>query len=223
MINAPGNLQDLLYLCQQISGKSLGHLAKELQIPIPPNLLHAKGWMGQLIEVALGATAGTQAIPDFPQLGVELKTIPVNTKHAPLESTYVCTVNMTETPLPWRESWAYRKLKRVLWVPVLASSGLAISNRVVLSPILWEMDLATEEVLRVDWEELMEMIQTGHAKNISAKYGSFLHIRPKAASSKILTEYTDSDGNRTKMVPKGFYLRTSFTKALLQQHSPSFS
>ena len=51
---------------------------------------HAKGWAGQLIELYLGATAGSKQQQDFPTLGVELKTIPVSPDAKPLETTYVC-------------------------------------------------------------------------------------------------------------------------------------
>lgn len=210
MIYTPENLQELQQRCQQIRDKSIGHLADELQIQVPANLLQAKGWMGQLLELYLGATGGSNAIHDFPELGVELKTIPVNTNLKPLESTYVCTVNLNETALNWHDSWVYNKLKHVLWVPVLATKELPINERKILTPFLWKMDAKTEDILRTDWEELMEMMVLGNGAKITAKYGTFLHIRPKAANSKVLIDYQDNDGNRTKIVPKGFYLRPNF-------------
>ena len=50
-----------------IAGKSLAELAQRYQRPVPANSRQAKGWMGQLIEVALGAQAGSLPIPDFPK------------------------------------------------------------------------------------------------------------------------------------------------------------
>lgn len=220
---APKNLQELQQRCQQIAGKTIGYLAKELQVTVPADLLQAKGWIGQLIETYLGASASSKALPDFPDLSVELKTIPVNSKNKPLESTYVCTVQSNQTMLQWRDSWVYNKLKHVLWVPCLASPELAITDRVINNPILWQMDPITEEILRTDWEELMDMLQLGYAKSLTAKHGTYLHIRPKAANSKVLIDYTDSDGNYTKIVPKGFYLRASFTQAILQQNLLNFA
>jgi DNA mismatch repair protein MutH len=214
-INAPKNLLELQQRCQQITDKTIGSLAEELNLPVPADLLHAKGWIGQLIEAYLGATASSQALPDFPHLGIELKTIPVNKQNKPLESTYVCTVQTNEKVLAWHDSWVYHKLKHVLWVPLLASPELAITDRVIQAPILWQMDPATEDILRTDWEELMDMLALGYAKTLSAKYGTFLHIRPKAANSHVLVDYVDSEGNNTKIVPKGFYLRTQFTQAIL--------
>ena len=219
MLTIPENLQELQQRCQQITDLTIGHLAEKLDFSAPQDLLHAKGWMGQLIEAFLGANSGNKAQPDFPHLGIELKTIPVNSNYKPLESTYVCTVQTNEQTLAWHESWVYRKLKCVLWVPILATANnqkLAITQRIIKEPIFWSMDNATEEVLRIDWEELMELLQLGHGKNLTAKFGTFLHIRPKAANSKILQDYINADGSKTKIIPRGFYLRTQFTADILE-------
>lgn len=218
LINAPQNLQELQQRCQQITGKTIGCIAGELNQPVPSDLLRAKGWIGQLIEAYLGASSRSLAQPDFPHLGIELKTVPVDKNFKPLETTYVCTVQTNEKTLNWRDSWVYRKLQRVLWIPLLATPDLAIAKRQIMQPILWQMDQESEQVLHTDWEEIMEMLQIGHGKNLSAKYGTFLHIRPKAANSKVLIDYIANDGNTTKIVPKGFYLRTGFTHKILQQN-----
>lgn len=217
-IQIPQNLQELQIRCQQISGKRIGSIAHELGQITPEQLLHAKGWQGQLVEQYLGASAKSHALPDFPHLGIELKTIPVNSKLKVLESTYVCTVQTNEMALDWKDSWVYHKLSHVLWVPLMGNSEDAIEDRIVLNPIFWQMDSSMESILRTDWEELMELLQLGYAKNLSAKFGTYLHIRPKAANNKTLNTYIDALGNHTKIVPKGFYLRSNFTQSILNSH-----
>lgn len=214
-INPPQNLEQLQQRCQQLAGLTIGTIAQQLDVNIPSNLLHAKGWVGQLLEIYLGASANNQALPDFPELGIELKTIPVDKNLKPLESTYVCTVQTNNMALSWHDSWVYNKLKHVLWVPVIASPEIAIINRQILTPIFWQMPAEIEAILRTDWEELMDMLQLGYAKQLTAKFGTYLHIRPKAANSRVLVNYTDADGYQTKIVPKGFYLRSDFTKLIL--------
>ena len=217
----PQNLQELQQRYQQMAGKRIGYLAEELGVAVPSDLMHAKGWVGQLIEAYLGASSGSKALQDFPNLGVELKTIPINAAGKPLESTYVCTVQSNASMLSWHESWVYKKLKQVLWVPCIASADLAIADRIVTTPILWQMDANMEAILRTDWEELMDMLQLGYAKDLTAKYGTYLHIRPKAANSKVLIDYVDAEGSHTKIVPKGFYLRSSFTREVLESSQES--
>lgn len=65
--------------------------------PVEPSGLHRKGKTGELVERALGAHGGSTATWDFPDLGVELKTIPVDARTAmPRESTFVCTVSLAD-------------------------------------------------------------------------------------------------------------------------------
>ncbi len=207
------NLQELQSRCQEIEGLSVSTIANQLGVNMPENLQRAKGWLGQLIETYLGATGGSHARHDFPELGIELKTIPVSKSGIPIESTYVCTVHSNEASLEWRDSWVYKKLSTVLWVPIDSESPLA--ERIVGKAILWKMDTKTEEILRTDWEELMEIIQLGNAHKLTASFGEYLHIRPKAASSKVRVDYIDSDSQKIKIVPKGFYLRQAFTKKII--------
>lgn len=61
----PQTEQALLERAQQIAGLTLGELAAELHHPVPPNLKRDKGWVGTLIEIALGANAGSKAEQDF--------------------------------------------------------------------------------------------------------------------------------------------------------------
>jgi len=217
-IHAPKNIQELQQRCQQINGQTLGQLATALQFNIPADLLHAKGWVGQLLEAALGATAASKAMPDFPDLNIELKTIPINAQSKPLESTYVCSVPIKNSMQSWRESWVYNKLKHVLWIPIISNPELTIQQRIICAPIFWQMPEDIEEILRTDWEELMEMLQLGYAQKLSAKFGTYLHIRPKAANSRVLIDYVNAEGELTKIVPKGFYLRPSFTQAILNNY-----
>ncbi len=69
----PQTEQALLERAKQIAGLTLGELAAELHISVPPNLKRDKGWVGTLIEIALGASAGSKAEQDFSHLGIELK------------------------------------------------------------------------------------------------------------------------------------------------------
>lgn len=50
---------------KQIAGLTLGELAAGMHHPVPPNLKRDKGWVSTLIEIALGANAGSKAEQDF--------------------------------------------------------------------------------------------------------------------------------------------------------------
>ena len=90
----PSNTQELLDRASQLCGCSLQQIANHMSCPVPIDTTYAKGWVGQLIEQALGASAGALPEPDFVTLGIELKTLPVDQNYKPRESTYVCVVQL---------------------------------------------------------------------------------------------------------------------------------
>jgi DNA mismatch repair protein MutH len=50
---------------------------------------------------------------------------------------------------------------------------------------------------------------------LSAKYGQYLQIRPKAANCRNnLVDYLTNEGEIVKTVNRGFYLRANFTKKI---------
>lgn len=217
MEKPPSNQTELMTRCKTLNGLSIGQLSEMFQQPIPTTLHQAKGWIGTLIERYLGADSFNKSQPDFSHLGIELKTIPLNAHYQPQESTYVCTASLTPTLETWETSRVRNKLAHVLWVPIEATKTIPIPERKILDPILWRLTSDMEEILKQDWEELTEMLELGQVHHLSAKHGVYLQIRPKAAHSRILTRIVDEHGNASKTGPKGFYLRTAFTKQILKK------
>lgn len=218
MHTPPTTLTELQQRSQALAGLTLGQIAAQLQLPVPTNLLKDKGWVGQLLEQALGASAGSKAEPDFPHLGVELKTLPIDQHGKPLESTYVCVAPLTGVAgLQWQQSWVCRKLQQVLWVPILAERQIPLAERMVGSPFLWQPSAKQQLALQQDWEELMEQITLGGIASIRGNQGKILQLRPKAANSKALTDAIGAEGEPIRTLPRGFYLKASFTASLLQQ------
>lgn len=214
--NPPKDLDTLKQNAQNLSNKTLRDVAKQLNIQVPNTLHHMKGFMGHLFEQILGADAGCESRPDFTQLGVELKTLPVDTQLRPMQSTYVCTVPLQHlNGVHWENSAAKQKLNHVLWVPILHEADTPIGERKILPPFLWQPSPAQEEALKTDFDELIELIAMGQLASITASIGTVLHIRPKAAHGKVLTTGIDAAGEHSDTLPRGFYLRSCFTRELL--------
>lgn len=215
-ISPPQSELELLDRAESLTGFTLGELAQQLHIKVPEDLKRDKGWVGQLIEAHLGATAGSRPEQDFAHLGIELKTIPLSHQGTPLESTFVCVAPLTGIHgLLWEESHVRQKLSKVLWVPVEGEREIPLKDRHVGMPILWTPNHEQQHQLQEDWEELMEMIALGRINDINAKHGEVMQIRPKAANSRALTDAYGVSGKSIKTLPRGFYLRTSFTKKIL--------
>ncbi len=218
-LRTPRTEGELLDRARSIAGLTLAEVAKPLGCPVPKTLRRAKGWVGELIETYLGASASSLPEPDFQAIGVELKTIPVGRKGRPRESTYVCTVPLTgNRGLRWEASLVRRKLARVLWVPIEADPAVPLPIRRIGSPILWSPDATEESALRTDWEELMDMVRMGELAQLTPQHGTYLQIRPKAPNARALRASIGETGIRTPTLPRGFYLRACFTSRLLSRY-----
>ena len=215
----PADRQQLLKNARRLAGLTLQQLAREMRSVAPDALTHAKGWTGRLLEAALGADAGNLAGPDFTRLGIELKTIPLGGNGKPRESTYVCVAQLEPAALQdWQGSLVRRKLSEVLWIPVEADKTIPIGLRRIGNPILWRPDAAEEAQLRQDWQELCDRIALGELDTVSATQGKYLQIRPKAANAQALTRDKNQTGAASATLPRGFYLRASFTRVILAEH-----
>lgn len=218
LAQVPQSESELLANAQWLAGFRLGEIAEMLKMPVPPDLKRDKGWVGQLIETALGANAGSKPEQDFAHLGIELKTIPINTKGEPLETTFVSLAPLVQNHgITWQRSHVKHKLQKVLWIPVEGNRQIPLAERHIGQPILWQPNEKQEQQLQQDWEELMELIVLGQFQKINATLGEVLQLRPKGRNNKSLTQAVDENGQPIQSLPLGFYLRKAFTREILQQ------
>ena len=200
-----------------MAGHNLRELAARQGVALPSEPLRAKGFIGQLVERLLGANGTARDFPDFPALGVELKTLPVDALGRPRESTFVCVLDLARiAELEWESSRVKRKLERVLCVPIESGRDLVFGERRVGLPLLWSPSEAQLLVLRADYEEIAGRIAQGQVDSIRGTLGQALQLRPKAAHSRMRTRVLDADGAPARSLPRGFYLRASFTHELLR-------
>lgn len=212
----PQTVEQLLSQAQSVAGLTFGELADELHIPVPPDLKRDKGWVGMLLERALGATAGSKAEQDFSHLGVELKTLPINAEGYPLETTFVSLAPLVQNSgVKWENSHVRHKLSCVLWMPIEGSRHIPLRERHIGAPILWKPTTEQERQLKQDWEELMDLIVLGKLDHITARIGEVMQLRPKGANSRSITKGIGRNGEVIETLPLGFYLRKAFTAGIL--------
>lgn len=218
-IAPPGDEIELLARASALAGYALGELAAHAGLVLPANLKRDKGWIGVLLERYLGASAGSKPEQDFAAIGVELKTIPVDSRGRPLETTFVCVAPLTgNSGVTWESSHVRYKLARVLWIPVEGAREIPLTLRRVGTPLLWSPSAEEESLLQNDWEELMDLIVLGRVEHITARHGEVLQLRPKAANSRALTKATGEFGQPIMTLPRGFYLKKTFTGPMLARH-----
>ena len=213
----PRDEAELLARARALAGRTIGAIAAEVGVSLEGGGLRTKGKLGEAIERALGATGGSAAAPDFPALGVELKTIPLDERGAPRESTFVCVLSLADADrAEWATSWARRKLSRVLWVPIETPAGSAIASRRVCEPVLWRPTPAQEAALAADFDDIVGLVGSGRVEGLDARTGRFLQARPKAAHGRARTRAYGPEGEAIAAMPRGLYLRTRFTGAILK-------
>ncbi|MAD16921.1 MAG: DNA mismatch repair endonuclease MutH [Alteromonadaceae bacterium] len=216
---SPSTIDELLERAEALAGLTLGELAQSENIRVPNDFKREKGWSGQLLELALGAEAGSKAQQDFANIGVELKTIPIDVNGYPLETTYVCYAHLVNVAgIHWATSSVRNKLNKVLWVPIDGRRDIPPSERTIGTPFLWSLQGQQEAYLRQDWEEIMDMIAMGDIKKVTARYGEYMQLRPKAANGSVLTDAIGKNGQIIQTRPRGFYLRKEFTHKILDDY-----
>jgi DNA mismatch repair protein MutH len=200
-----------------LTGATVGSIADALAIDTSGAAVRTKGTPGAILERALGATGGSAKVHDFPELEVELKTIPVTDDGAPIESTYVCTLSLHDADAQeWDTSWVRAKLARVLFVPLVGAAELDWRERRVGEPLLWSPTDEQEAILRADFDDVVGLVGVGRIEELTAHRGRWLQVRPKAAHGRVRTTAWGADGESIATVPRGFYLRARFTGAILR-------
>lgn len=222
IMNIPTSEQELLKRVHNLAGLTLAEIANDAAIKIPKDLKRNKGWVGLLLEHVLGASASSRPEPDFPTLGIELKTLPINSQGKPLETTFVCVAPLTGlVGVNWQNCWLKQKLSKVLWVPIICDTpeekNIPLAERRIGRAFLWSPSVEEEQLLAMDWQELTDMIVLGEVEKIHGKHGQVLQLRPKAANAKAKTQAFDSNGKPFMTLPRGFYLKIPFTQMLLHK------
>ena len=64
----------------------------------------------------------------------------------------------------------------------------------------------------------LDLIVLGKVETITARHGEVLQLRPKAANSRALTEAIGEKGQPIMTLPRGFYLKKTFTGPMLARH-----
>jgi DNA mismatch repair protein MutH len=212
-------LATLLAHARALVGVELGEIAEGLGLPVPSGTVRTKGWSGQILERELGAAAGGVRGPDFAELGVELKTVPVDAGLLPRESTAVCQIDpITIAADSWESSYVRAKLRQVLFVALqVAPDDDSVGARRVAAVRLWSPDAREERALRDDFDLFVRgYFRRGRADEISGHLGQVLQVRPKGRNARDLRAGYDAQGRPTRVGKCGFYLRPGFVAAILQ-------
>lgn len=215
LLSPPQSFAELNERAAALLGQNLAVLAQQARLRLPDSTLHGKGFTGELIEILLGADAGSDSAPDFSTLGVELKTMPVDGNLMPLESTFICALNLQNLRgVDFWHSVLWHKMQRMLWVFIRAERERPLPERYVAGYYFYRPSGEDLRQLEQDYNELTSLICEGRIEELTAHLGEIVQLRPKAADGTALTPCVGPDGTLIMTRPRGFYLRRSFTSRI---------
>lgn len=214
-LSSPETMEELLSRLNNLVGRSIGELALLAGVPLPVNNLASKGFAGQLVELFLGANAHNLSLPDFTQLNLEMKTIPLGVNLTPVESTFICATDLkSESFVPFEQSPLCHKLSNVLFVMLLAPKNFPMAERRILGYFFFKPNAEQLRIIKDDYQDFSDLVCSGQSESITGTMGSIIQMRPKGINGESLVQSRDSDGSLIYIKPRGFYLRRSFSSQL---------
>ena len=158
-------------------------------------------------------------MPDFEVLGIELKTVPIDARGRPRESTYVTTLPLRELGAArFEDSHLAKKLTQVLFLPVEATPALPLRVRRIGAPMLWRPSERDRATLAADWARFAARVLAGDVDAIGPAVGDVLQVRPKGADAGDTTWSRGSDGGEFRTMRRGLYLRPGFVHELFRRY-----
>ncbi|RIY34115.1 hypothetical protein CKF54_01380 [Psittacicella hinzii] len=213
---APKSLAELLCYCDNISGKTLEEVATRHNVEMIYTLQENRGWIGNLIEIALGAVAGSKPTQDFANLGVELKTLAINAKGEAKNDIFVSSLPINGYMMQsWENSHLLYKLKKILFVPIEADPSIPLKQRRIGKAFFWSPTIQELQTLKQDWQTIMNFITLQDFEQLKGNIGNILCVRIKALNRNQSISSKDVDGFKINLAPLSFYLRRSFINQIL--------
>ncbi|MFC6276403.1 DNA mismatch repair protein MutH [Psittacicella hinzii] len=213
----PQTWSQLLTYVQALVGKTVEQIADKHQVELIDSLKLNRGWLGNLIEIALGASAGSKPTQDFIDLGLELKTLAINENGKVKSDIFISSLPLNSYMLQdWQLSHVLYKLKRILFIPVENNPEIPLAQRRIGKGFIWSPNAQQLATLEADWKSIMEIITQRDFTALKSNLGSALCVRVKALNTQQSNTFNDIDLHSINLPPLSFYLRRNFVNEILQ-------
>lgn len=209
------NLETLINKAKSLKGVTIRDLLKDKDFD------KGKGAIGNIIErEGFGIANNNDARPDFEELGIELKVLPLkkNAKgvYSVKERTKVCSINYKELIKEnWDKSHARYKLDKILFV-FYHYDKEDNNNSEILDYLLFQLENSDEPLIKSDWERTKGLVEEGKAHLLSESQNVVL-AASRSGAGKLDEKKWPDQPNQTlskKARQRAFSLKPSFTKVL---------
>jgi DNA mismatch repair endonuclease MutH len=209
-------LTPLFNIIQQSKGKTIQEIKAELSIE-RENM--KKGASGLIVENLLGIANNNNADADIPEIGCEIKILPLqlnkNGQVKAKEPTQIQMINYFEVANEtWNNAKIRKKINLTFWVVYLAKVNGKTLQQDDYKIIDYFVDHPVENTILIfkqDWESIKELIIRGVADTLSCSMGQYLEPKTKGANNKDVTDAPDGKGGITKARRRAFYYKKNYT------------
>ena len=180
------SVDSIMVYAERLEGHTLREMtdAAELQSPN-----RRRGAFGNAVEqYYFKYKPNSSQEPDFPEVGIELKTTPLKRDKS---GRYVAkerlVVNMidydTVVNEDFERSHFMQKASRVLLISYLWEKDVDPLDYKIVLVDLWEIPEVDLVQMKLDWETVVDKVRAGHAEDISGSDTVYLEASTKAADS----------------------------------------
>jgi DNA mismatch repair protein MutH len=210
----PSDLSELERRAYDLIGRSLGEV-----VDVPHDeqqTVRTKGYVGAHVERYFGVAANSDAGPDLPHLGVELKAVPMRRLRSrdelrAKERTFITQINYRTVARQQLEgSPLDTKSRRTLYVFYEWERDRATAATPVLATFLHDRDEAAEDMIRTAHEHVQASVRAGEAHLLSEADTPGVGPATKGGGGVLVDQpYSDEPAR-----PRAFAWRAAYTSEI---------
>ena len=178
-----------------------------------------KGASGLIVENLLGIENNNRDEADLPQIGCEIKILPLQkNKDGSIKAKEPTAIQMINYCEVAKETWETAKLRSKInltfWVVYLAKvdgKPKQQDDYVIVDYFLDHPSDVQNGVFKTDWEEIQVYIKRGDADRLSCSMGVYLEPKTKGANNLDKTDAPDGKGGITRVRRRAFYYKKNYT------------
>lgn len=209
-------INPLFEIIKNAKGKTIAQIKAELNLEEKEM---KKGASGLVIENLLGIPNNSRDEPDLPEIGCEVKALPLQkNKNGTIkakEPTAIQTINYFEVAREcWETAKVRKKINLTFWVVYLAQNNgkrLNQEDYIIIDCFLDHPNNIQNLVFKNDWESIKSFIVEGRADHLSCSMGEFIEPKTKGKNKNDVTEAPDGKGGSMYARRRAFYYKKKYT------------
>ena len=210
-------LTPLFNIITNVKGKTIGEIKESLFIGDRCKI--KKGASGLIVENLLGVENNNRDEADLPQIGCEIKILPLQkNKDGSIKAKEPTAIQMINYCEVAKETWETAKIRNKInltfWVVYLAKvdgERKQQDDYVIVDYFLDHPSDLQNSVFKTDWEEIQSYIKRGDADKLSCSMGIYLEPKTKGANNQDKTDAPDGKGGIIRARRRAFYYKKNYT------------